>query len=121
MSDEDYITSVAIGFQDYVRDLKKCDNKWISTCAVFLEISHDLVEFINAYRTGDSIAVELGYQKHSSVWEVLGQNKYVEIFLGQQETMYWDSPFSRLQELRLNRVVRRYNALTGKSQARELA
>ena len=96
MSDEDYITSVAIGFEDYVRDLKKCDDKWISTCAVFLDISHDLVEFTNAYRIGDSIAIELGYQKHSFFWEVLGQNKYVETFFGQQETMYQDSPFSRL-------------------------
>ena len=79
--DEDYITSVAIGSQDYLQDLKKRDGKWISTCAVFLKISHDLVEFINAYRIGDSITIELGYQNHSSAWEVLKRTSMLKSFL----------------------------------------
>ena len=44
----------------------------------------------------------------------MNQNKYVDIFLGQQETLYRESPFSRLKEVRTNYVVRRYHALTGK-------
>ena len=77
-------------------------------------MSHDLFEFIEAYRLGDSITVEYGYQKQASVWLVLGQHKYVDIFYSQQEVLYRDHPYSRLQELRINRFVRRYHSKTGK-------
>ena len=87
--------------------MKTCDDKWISTCANFLEMSYDFKEFVNAYRIGDSISIEYGYQKQAPAWEALGQHKYVDIFYGQQELLYRDMPFSMLQEIRLNRVVRR--------------
>ena len=44
----------------------------------------------------------------------MGKNKYVEIHLRQQEVLYRDNPFSRLQECRTNRVVRRCHGDTGK-------
>ena len=43
----------------------------------------------------------------SPVWMALGQHKYVNIWYGQQETLYRNYPFSKLQEVRINRVMRR--------------
>ena len=74
----------------------------------------NLLDFIDAYRIGDAIAIEYRYQKHSTVWKALNQSKYVEIFLGQQETLYQYHPYSQLMELRLSRVVWRYHGSTGK-------
>ena len=58
--------------------------------------------------------IEVGYQQHAPRAEALGQNKYVEVWLGQQDSLYRDHPYSRLQECCMNRVVRRYDAATGK-------
>ena len=77
-------------------------------------VCHDFLEFVTAYRVGDAISIEYGYDKHSPVFNILGQNKYVDIDFGQKEELYRDFPFSRLQEVRINRVVRRYNGATGK-------
>jgi len=49
-----------------------------------------------------------------TVSKALGQNKYVEICLGQQETLFRDSVYSRLHEQRINCSLRRYNGATGK-------
>ena len=81
---------------------------------VFLEMAGDFLKFVEGYRLGDAIAIEYGYAKHSPVWEALGQNKYVEIFYGQQETLYRDNTYSRLMEVRINRCVRRYAGSTGR-------
>ena len=91
----------------FLKEMKTCDDKWISTCANLLEMAYDFKEFVNAYRIGDSISIEYGYQKQAPAWEALAQHKYVDIFYGQQESLYRDMPFSMLQEIRLNRVVRR--------------
>jgi len=112
--DGDYIVSVAHELRQFLQDLKSSKDKWLSTCGVFLEMSQDFLEFVEAYRIGDAIAIEYGYKKFSPVWKANKQHKYVEIWLGQQETLYRDNVYSRLQELRLNRVVRRYAATTGK-------
>ena len=74
----------------------------------------DYFKFVEAYRVGDSIAIEYGYQKHSNVWMAMAQYKYVDIFYTQQEVLYRDNPFSVLQELRMNRVVRQYHSDTRK-------
>ena len=93
---------------EFLKSLRESDDKWIATCANFLEMSFDFIEFVNAFRVGDAIMIENGYLKHSPVWECLGQNKYVEVFYSQQEALYRDFPYSRLQELRINRFIRRY-------------
>ena len=51
----------------------------------FLELVEDLLDCIDVYHIEDAIAIDYGYQKHSIVWKVLNQSKYIEIFLGQQE------------------------------------
>jgi len=107
-------STVTIEFMEFLEKLKGSDDKWIATCAKFLKISCNFLEFVNAYRLGDAVCVEYGYQKYASVWEALGQSKYVKIFYSQQETLYRDFPFSRLQEMRLNRFVCRHHGSTGK-------
>ena len=104
-SDEEYVISTAKSFCTFLRGLKDSDDPWISTCGVFLEMAGDFLNFVEAYRVGDSISIEYGYGKHSPVWQALGQKKYVEIFYGQQETLYRDNPYSRLMEVRINRCV----------------
>ena len=89
-------------------------DKWVSTCPVFLEMANDYLEYVASYRVGDAVIVEYGYQKHTSAWEIMGYNKYVKIHWRQQEVLYRNNPFSRLQECRNNRFVRRCDANTGK-------
>ena len=113
-SDECYVGRVTTEFMEYLDELRTSDDAWISSCANFLSISFDFIEFETAFRVGDSISLEAGYQRHVPIWIVLGQHKYEEIFYSQQECLYRDNPFSRLQELRINRVVRRYAGILGK-------
>ena len=110
----DDIAGMAKEFQLWLRKKKNCDDKWISTCANFVEMAHDFLEFVNAYRLGDAIAIEIGYQHHAPRAQELGQKKYVQILMRQQEVLYLNNQYSRLQEWRMNRVVRRYDRATGK-------
>ena len=114
LSNEQFVCKVVTEFMTFLRDMKLSDDKWVSTCANFLEMAYDFKEFVRAYRIGDSISIEFGYQKQVPAWEAMGQHKYVDIFYGQQEALYRDVPLSTLQEIRLNRVVRRYHASKGK-------
>ena len=96
------------------KDQKKSEDKWISTCANFLQMSYDFIEFVTAYRVGDAISIDVGYQKHAPVWEALNQNKYIDIFYKQQESLYRAITFAMMQEIRFNIFVRRYHGNTGK-------
>ena len=100
--DAQYLCDTAVAYMEYLKAQRQSEDKWISTCANFLEMSYDFFEFVEAYRVGDAISVEYGYQKHSPVWLALGQHKYVDILYSQQEVLYRDIVFSRLQELRIN-------------------
>ena len=102
------ICKYATEFKVFLDSMKSGEDKWIATCANFLEMSFDFFEFVKAYRLGDAVAIECGYQQHLPVWSDMGQHKYVEIHWSQQELLYRDNPFSVLQEIRLNRAVRRY-------------
>jgi len=114
LSNEQFVCKVVTEFMSFLREMKLSDDKWVSTCTNFLEMAYDFKEFVRAYCIGDSISIEFDYQKQVPAWEAMGQHKYVDIFYGQQEALYRDVPFSTLQEIRLNRVVRRYHASTGK-------
>ena len=50
-------------------------------------MANDYLEFVALYRVGDAVMVEYGYQKHTPAWEIMGQNKYVEIQWRQQEVL----------------------------------
>ena len=83
MSDVDFVASVAVGFREYLLKLKQSEDHWIATCGCFMEMAHDFLAFVDAYRIGDLVFVEAGYQKHAPIWKILGQSKYVKIFLRQ--------------------------------------
>jgi hypothetical protein len=114
IDDPQYLCNTAVAYMEYQNNQRQSEDKWVSTCANFVQMAYDFFEFVEAYRIGDSITVEYGYQKQVPVWLLLGQNKYVDIFYSQQEVLYRDNVFSRLQELRMNRFVRRYHSDTGK-------
>ena len=114
LSDSQFICKIAIEFKQFLKDQKESDDKWIAMCANFLEMSFDFFRFVDGYRLGDSIAIEVGYHKQVPVWQTMGQNKYVEITHSQNETLYRDSPYSILQEIRDGRTARRYHGNTGK-------
>ena len=109
VEDDVYIAKVTIGLIKFLRGLKNSKDKWISTCGVFIEIAHDFLQFVNAYRVGDSIMVEYGYQKFLPVLKLIGHNKYVEIIYAQQETLY-KSPFSS-RVLAVSTVVRQVSRI----------
>ena len=113
-NDGNHLTATAIGYLKWVQGLKSSSDKWVSICAVFLEMANDYLECVASYRVGDAVMVEYGYQKHTPALEIMGQNKYVEIHWRHQEVLYRNNPLSRLQECRNNRFVRRCDANTGK-------
>ena len=68
-------------FGKWMESLNDSATKWISTCAVFWEMAHNLLEFINAYRVSDVVAVEVGYHIHLPRAEALGKKKYGNVIL----------------------------------------
>ena len=44
-------------------------------------MSFNFIRFVNGFYVGDWIVHENGYQNHIPVWEILGQNIYVEVFI----------------------------------------
>lgn len=66
MEDDTYVMKVTIGLVKFLRSLKNSDDTGIATCAVFVEIAHDFLQFVRSYRVGDSIMIEYGYQKFLS-------------------------------------------------------
>ena len=109
-----FICKYAIDFKQFLKNQKMSDDKWIAMCSQFIEMSYDFFRFVDGYRVGDSIAIEVGYNKQVPVWQALGQNKYVDITHSQNETLYRDSKYSMLQEIRGTRTVRQYHGKTGK-------
>ena len=77
-----FVCKVGTEIMSFLNEMKICEDKLISTCAIFLEMSYDFNEFVNPYRIGDSISIEYGYQKQAPTWEALAQNKFVDIFYG---------------------------------------
>ena len=92
------IGMVVASFKQFLKEQRGSEDKWIATCANFLEISFDFSEFVKAYHLGDAVAIECGYQKHVPVWQEMGQHKSVEIHHSQQELLYRDNQFSILKE-----------------------
>ena len=50
LSDAQFICRVATEFKQFTKEQQSSDNKWISTCANFLEMPSDFLELVNAYR-----------------------------------------------------------------------
>ena len=98
---------VAREFISFLDTLKESENKWIAACANFLEMSYDFLEFVTAYRVGDAVAIEYGYNKHLNVWQCNGQNKYAKItFKHHAEVLSRDSPFQTIKKSCVDRYKR---------------
>ena len=53
---------------------------------------------MNAYRLDDAAKIEIGDHSNTLRVEYLGQKKYVQIWLRQQEVLYCNKAYSQLQE-----------------------
>ena len=73
MTDTQYVMHIANELCEYLDLLKESDDKWIASCVVFLELSNDFLEFVQAYRVGDSVSIKHGYLKHNPVFKATGQ------------------------------------------------
>jgi hypothetical protein len=115
MSDQDRLCKIAIDFSEHLNSLKQAEDECTRVCVIFVIMAGDFLQFVSAYRNADSIGVEIGYHIFAPVWKELSQSKYLERHWDQQDFLFRKFPFSRLQEARINRFVRRYPIETGKS------
>ena len=109
LGEDELIVKVTLGLQKFLSSRKHSKDKWIATCGAFIEMAHDFLEFVTAYRVADSIMIEVGYHTFLPVWQMSGQNKYKEICYSQDDTLYSDNPYSKLMEHGDNRCVKRYD------------
>jgi hypothetical protein len=109
------LCSMAIDFDEFLTCSLTSSDEHLILIVNFLLVSSDFLEFVKAYRAQDSISIENGYQTFAPIWKLLGQVKYLETTWEQMENLYTKFPYSRLQEIRINRQVRNYPGLSGKS------
>jgi cupin superfamily acireductone dioxygenase involved in methionine salvage len=109
------LCSMAVDFNDFLTHSLTSLDKHLILIVNFLLVSSDFLQFVQAYRAQDSISVENGYQTFAPIWKLLGQVKYLEATREQMENLYTLFPYSRLQEIRMNRQVRNYPGSAGKS------
>ena len=113
-SPDGYVCFFAESFASWVDELADGDDHWLKACCLFVTMSKDFFTFVDSYRSGDAIGVEMGYQSFVAVWRALGQTRYLERHWRQQEQMLFHHPFSWLEMLRRHRFVRKYHGSTGK-------
>lgn len=76
----------------------------------------DVFAFIDSYRCGDAIGIEMGYQNFVAVWRALGQHRYEEHHWRQQEEMLLKKPYHFLEWVRRSCTVNPYHGSLGKNQ-----
>ena len=113
-SNANFMCFVAKRFSDWLLELRDCSDHWVRCCSLFVRMARDFLTFVESYRNGDSIGIELGYQDFAPVWRALGQNRYLERHWRQLETLLQKFPFQWLEEFRRNRTVRKYPGESGK-------
>ena len=109
------LCSMAIDFDEFLTYSLTSSDEHLILIVNFLLVSSDFLEFVKAYIAQDSISVENGYQTFAPIWKLLGQVKYLETTWEQMENLYTKFPYSRLQEIRINRQVRNYPGSSEKS------
>ena len=78
-------------------------------------MSNIFKSFVDSYRVQDSIGIEQGYREMAPAWKINGQNKYLQAWVEQLDTLNEKFVYSRTQEYRTNSTVRTYHASTGKN------
>jgi len=76
--DANFMCYFASEFDQWVDTLHESSDKWLRMCALFVTMSKDFITFVDSYRSGDSIGIEVGYQAFAPVWRCLGQSRYLE-------------------------------------------
>ena len=108
------LCNIAVGYREWLMESLKASDHHLRLCAHFILMSGDFLEFVNAYRSQDSVTIESGYSWFAPRWKLLGQCKYLEAYHEQLDCLLRNNQYSRLEEVRRNRCVRTYHGSTGK-------
>ena len=108
------LCNIAVGYREWLMESLKASDHHLRLCVHFILMSGDFLEFVNAYRSQDSITIESGYSWFAPRWKLLGQCKYLEAYHEQLDCLLRNNQYSRLEEVRRNRCVRTYHGSTGK-------
>ena len=109
------VKKLAMDFCSFLDDsYESLEDEYLMMVAGFVKMATLFSNFVEAYRTQDSISIEQGYQQFAPVWKVLSQHKYLQCWIEQLDQLYVKHPYSVLQEYRMNRTHRSYPACTGK-------
>ncbi len=111
----DLLCSIAVELQLFLSRLLQLTDEHLKLMVNFLFVSVEFLEFVLVYKSQDSITIEKGYQWFAPIWKILGQVKYLEVTWEQMDAHYGNFPYSRLQEIRMNRQVQTYPGFMGKS------
>ena len=114
-TDANLVCYMSQEFADWIVEIREGSDDWLKTNAMFVSMAHDFITFVEAYRSGDSISIELGYQRFVPVWKALGQSRYEERHWRQQEETLLKHPFLRCEEFQRSRASNPYDGSTGKS------
>ena len=113
-ANSDVLCNIAVGYREWLMESLKASDHHLRLCAHFILTSGDFLEFVNAYRSQDSVTIESGYLWFAPRWKLLGQCKYLEAYHEQLDCLLRNNQYSRLEEVRRNRCVRTYHGSTGK-------
>jgi hypothetical protein len=94
----DVLYSVAVSYCDWILNDIKSTDKHLRLCSHFMTMSGDFFEFVQAYRSQDSVMIESGYSWFAPRWKLLGQSKYLEAYLEQLDCLFKMNKYSRLEE-----------------------
>ena len=89
----------ALRFEEWIECLHESPGNWLQMCSLYLTMAKDFLTFVDLYRCGDSIGIELGYQASAPVWKCLGQTRYLKRHWCQLETLLQKFSYSKLEEI----------------------
>ena len=108
------LSSITIDVDNFLKRSLSSNDKHLNLVVNFHILLSDFLCFVQAYRSHDSIIIENGYKLFAPIWKILGQAKHLKATWEQMDTLYRSFPYSRLQEIRINRQARTYPGSTGK-------
>ena len=87
LSDENLMCFFGTKFGEWIESLHYSDDHWLKCCSLYVSMAQDFFTFVESFRCGDSIGIELGYAKFLPVWRALGQTRYQERVYRQWEEL----------------------------------
>ena len=76
VSNANWFCFCATRFDKWIAMLHESTYEWLCVCLFFVQMSRDVLFFVRSHRAGDSIGVDLGYQRFAPVVWCTGQHRY---------------------------------------------